>query len=71
MNIPFHYATIGKMRDDGDLDVIAAINSNQFHDDGQILAAIFAIIRAGVADSEAVIVLERQDVVDVLDLEEV
>jgi hypothetical protein len=66
MNIPAQYATIGKLRKDGDFDVIAAINSHQFNDDGQMLAAIYAVIRAGIADSEAVILLERQDVVDVL-----
>jgi len=69
MNIPAQYATIAKLRKDGDFDVIAAINAHQFHDDGQMLAVLLEVIRAGIADSEAVILLERQDIVDVLNCE--
>jgi hypothetical protein len=66
-NLPnFSHALIGWMRDDEDFDVIAAINNYQFADDGQTLRAIVALIQSNMANSENIVVIHREELVDVL-----
>lgn len=64
------HITVGKIRNDGDIDIIAVINASHFHDDGQILAALVAVIRAGVANSKEVRIWERQDAPDTVNINE-
>lgn len=64
-----HYV-IGWFREDGDFDVVAAVNNYQFADDGQTLRAIVAVIQASMPDSESIVAIRREELIDVIELEE-
>lgn len=61
---------IGFFREDGDFDIIAAVNNYQFADDGQTLRALLALIQANRPDSEDIVVLVRDECLDVLAIPE-
>lgn len=65
------YVVIGYFRkDDNDFEVIAAVNNYQFADDGQALRMLCAMMQAASASGKELIMLAREDLIDVISFTE-